>query len=142
MNLYAFSGRLTKDAEKRFTQAGKAICNFTVAVDVGYGEHKSTNFIRCSLFGKRAEGGLVQYLVKGQQVAITGELKINEYDDRDGNKRTSVDVSVGSLDLVGGKSQGQQSNPGNQSDPFAGGDGFGAPDEDIPFAPLKSSHAF
>ncbi|MFC1536564.1 single-stranded DNA-binding protein [Pseudomonadota bacterium] len=151
MNIYSFTGRLGRDCETRFTQAGMAICSFTVAVDYGYGENKGTNWIRCSLFGKRAEGGLPKYLVKGTQVAISGELKVREYDDKDGNKRTSVDVSVDKLDLIGGRSEsqgggdfgGSQSSGGgydsapqkSNKDPFADSPGFGdvPVDDDIPF---------
>jgi len=127
-----------------------AICSFTVAVDYGFGENKGTNWIRCSLFGKRAEGGLPKYLVKGTQVAVSGELKVREYDDKDGNKRTSVDVSVDKLDLIGGRGEAQggggyqQGNNQQQSggaaaqkssDPFADSPNFGdvPVDDDIPF---------
>ncbi|MDT8376837.1 MAG: single-stranded DNA-binding protein [Mariprofundaceae bacterium] len=153
MNIYSFTGRLGRDCETRFTQAGMAICSFTVAVDYGFGENKGTNWIRCSLFGKRAEGGLPKYLVKGTQVAISGELKVREYDDKDGNKRTSVDVSVDKLDLIGGRGEaqsggggdfggshssgGSRSSGGSQksSDPFADSPDFGdvPVDDDIPF---------
>ncbi|MCF7821497.1 MAG: single-stranded DNA-binding protein [Mariprofundaceae bacterium] len=143
MNIYSFTGRLGRDCETRFTQAGMAICSFTVAVDYGFGENKGTNWIRCSLFGKRAEGGLPKYLVKGTQVAISGELKVREYDDKDGNKRTSVDVSVDKLDLIGGRSEAQSgggnqgggSGPQKSSDPFADSPDFGdvPVDDDIPF---------
>ena len=115
MNIYSFTGRLGRDCEQRFTQGGMAICSFTVAVDYGFGDNKGTNWVRCSLFGKRAEGGLPQYLKKGAQVAISGELRVREYDDKDGNKRTSVEVSVDKLDLIGGREGGgggQQSQQG------------------------------
>jgi len=105
MNIYNFTGRLARDSETRFTPGGMAICSFTVAVDYGFGESKGTNWLRCSLFGKRAEGSLPQYLVKGTQVAISGELRIREYDDKDGIKRTSVEVSADKLDLVGGRNE-------------------------------------
>ena len=161
MNVYSFTGRLARDSETRFTQGGMAICSFTVAVDFGYGENKGTNWLRCSIFGKRAEGGLPKYLVKGTQVAISGELRVREYDDKDGNKRTSVDVSVDKIDLIGGRSDGgqggggyqqqgggqqaggfpthggQQNNPAQQakSDPFADSPNFNdvPVDDDIPF---------
>jgi len=110
MNIYIFTGRLGRDSETRFTQGGMAICSFTVAVDYGFGDNKGTNWIRCSLFGKRAEGQLPKYLVKGTQVAISGELRVREYDDKDGNRRTSVEVSVGSLDLIGSKQDSGASN--------------------------------
>ena len=114
MNIYNFTGRLGRDSETRFTQGGMAICSFTVAVDYGFGDNKGTNWIRCSLFGKRAEGKLPQYLVKGTQVAISGELRVREYDDKDGNRRTSVEVSVDKLDLIGSKQDSGASN-GNQA---------------------------
>jgi len=134
MNIYNFTGRLAKDCEQRTTQGGMAICSFTVAVDYGYGDNKGTNWIRASLFGKRAEGGLPQYLTKGTQVAISGELRVREYDDKEGNKRTSVEVSVDKLDLVGGKSDGGQKQ--SQPDPFANKPAdFGSQpvDDNIPF---------
>jgi len=114
MNIYSFTGRLARDSETRFTPGGMAICSFSVAVDYGFGENKGTNWLRCSLFGKRAEGQLPKYLVKGTQVAISGELRIREYDDKDGNKRTSVEVSVDKLDLIGGRNEQQQGGGGYQ----------------------------
>ncbi len=141
MNVYSFTGRLGRDSEQRFTQSGMAICSFTVAVDYGYGDNKGTNWVRCSLFGKRAEGGLPQYLKKGTQVAISGELRVREYDDKEGVRRTSVEVSVNTLDLIGGRpdggyqSGGQQTQPAQNNDPFADQPDFNsAPvDDDIPF---------
>ena len=137
MNIYNFTGRLARDCEQRFTQGGMAICSFSVAVDYGFGDNKGTNWIRASLFGKRAEGGLPQYLKQGTQVAISGELRVREYDDKEGNKRTSVEVSVDKLDLIGGRDGGgQPAKQDNQQaqDPFAGQPAMAQPvDSDIPF---------
>lgn len=150
MNVYSFTGRLARDCETRFTQGGMAICSFTVAVDYGFGDNKGTNWIRCSIFGKRAESRLPQYLVKGTQVAISGELKVRDYNDNEGNKRTSVEVNVGELDLLGGKgesesprqshsenlpSHGGSDNARRSNDPFASAPDFGdvPVDDDIPF---------
>jgi single-strand DNA-binding protein len=126
-----------------------SICNFTVAVDFGYGDNKGTNWIRCALFGKRAEGKLPQYLVKGTQVAISGELRINEYTDNDGNKRTSVEVNVSTLDLIGGRNESSEPSSRHQQngsfpsqggtdkpvDPFASAPDFGEefPEDSLPF---------
>ncbi|MDQ7004580.1 MAG: single-stranded DNA-binding protein [Ghiorsea sp.] len=149
MNVYNFTGRLPRDCEQRFTQSGMAICSFSVAVDYGFGDKKGTNWIRCSLFGKRAEGGLPQYLKKGTQVAISGELRIGEYQDKDGNTRTSIDVNIDKLDLIGGRNDGggqqsggyqqaggqQHSQPTKQHDPFADQPDFNSTpvDDNIPF---------
>jgi len=140
MNIYSFIGRLGRDAEVRATSTGSSICSFSVAVDYGFGEHKGTNWIRCSLFGKRAEGQLPKYLTKGAQVAISGELKVREYDDRDGARRTSVEVSVDKLDLVGGRSGEDESKPRREAPAAPYGGGFPeepsskeASDDHIPF---------
>lgn len=147
MNILTMTGRLVRDCETRFTKGGMAICTFTVAVDYGYGENKGVNFIRCSLFGKRAEGKLPEYLLKGNQVAVSGELKVREYEDKDSVKRTSVECNVATLDLIGGKSEssapkqasGFPTHGGNQparnSDPFANSPDFhDAPIDDyLPF---------
>jgi len=149
MNVYTFSARLARDCELRTTQGGMSICNFTVAVDFGYGDNKGTNWIRCALWGKRAEGKLPQYLVKGTQVAISGELRINEYTDNDGNKRTSVGVNVSTLDLIGGRNESSEQSSRHQQndsfpsqggtdkpvDPFASAPDFGEefPEDSLPF---------
>lgn len=135
MNIYTFTGRLGRDAEVRYTQSGTAVCQFTVAVDYGYGESKGTNWIRCQLWGKRAEGGLPQYLVKGAQVAVSGELQVREYTNRSGEQKTSVEVNVREIDLIGGKreAQAEQSpqQPSHADDPFASAPGDDG--DDLPF---------
>ena len=139
MNVFSFTGHLGRDCEVRHTQGGMAIANFSVAVSYGYGDNQGTNWIKCSLFGKRAEGKLPEFLKTGQKVAISGELKVSEWDDKDGNKRTSVECNVNSLDLIGQKSEGGQSQSGGaqqkSSDPFADEPDMGdvPVDDDIPF---------
>jgi len=115
MNIYTFSGRLGKDCEIRFTQGGMGICSFSVAVDYGFGDNKGTNWIRCSVFGKRAEGKLPEYLLKGTQVGISGELRVRDFTDNDGNKRTSVECNVNTLDLLGSKNDDTNRRGSNNS---------------------------
>ena len=55
MNKYIFNGNLGRDAEVRTTQSGKVVCRFSVAVQEGYGDNQRTKWVKCSLFGKRAE---------------------------------------------------------------------------------------
>lgn len=100
MNVFTFSGNLGKDAEVRHLQSGTAVCSFSVAVRSGYGDNEKTTWVRCALFGKRAEGGLVQYLKKGVQVVVSGELSLNEYQTGSGESRSSIDVRVSEIDLM------------------------------------------
>jgi len=107
MNLGIFTGNLGRDCEIRVTQTGKTCCTFSIAVKCGYGDNAKTMWIRCTDWTKRAEGGLPAYLVKGQQVCVSGELSINEYESQ-GEKRTSLEMNVRDIDLVGSKSAPQQ----------------------------------
>ncbi len=108
MNIFTCTARIGNDAEVRQLQSGTSICTFNGAVDAGYGDRKTTVWCRFSLFGKRAEGNLPQYLVKGQQVAISGELSLNVWTNNDGAEKTNVEVNVNTIDLVGGKKQPTQ----------------------------------
>jgi len=125
MNNWSFTGNIGKNAEVKTTQSGKQVCTFSVAVKSGYGDNQKTTWANCSLFGKRAEGPLPGYLVKGQQVAISGEAQLDEW-EKDGIKRSMLKVNVNSLDLVGEKKGEPQQAPQQASiqDDF---------DSDLPF---------
>ena len=127
MNIFTCTARLGRDAEVRVTKGGTAVCSFTGAVDSGYGDKKTTTWVQFALFGKRAEGNLPEHLVKGAQVAISGEISTDEYQDKDGNNRFSLRCIVGSLDLIGGK---QESKPAQQPAPQQFEEDF---EDDIPF---------
>ena len=106
MNKFIFTGNLGKDAEVKVTQSGMHVCSFSVAVKSGYGDKQKTTWANCALFGKRAEGQLPQYLKKGAQVAISGELTLDEREGKDGTTQKSIKVNVDDLDLIGGKPEG------------------------------------
>ena len=91
----------TRDAEVRFLPSGGAVLNINVVNNQGYGDKQKSMFIRVALFGKRAEGQLKDFLVKGQQVFISGELSINEYQAQDGTTKTSLELNATVIDLVG-----------------------------------------
>lgn len=101
MNKWNFTGNLGKDHEMRYSQNAVAVCSFPVAVTSGYGDKKKTTWVNCALIGKRAEGKLPFYLVKGQQVAITGEVTLDEWTAKDGTSGKTLNVTVDSLDLIG-----------------------------------------
>jgi single-strand DNA-binding protein len=130
MNKISFAGRLAADAETRFTPGGDAICNFRVASDVGYGDKKTTNWFACSIFGKRGEA-LAQYLTKGQQVTVFGQLTLREWQNKDGAKQISPDIRIDEIELQGGKQQQGEAAPRQQRAPQPTADAFG--DSYIPF---------
>lgn len=112
MNLFTFTGNLGKDAEVKFLSSGTPVCEFSVAVKSGYGDKEKTNWVRCAIFGKKAEGQLPSYLQKGTQVAISGELELQEWEGQNG-KGAALSVRVENLDLIGSKPQGQSQGAQN-----------------------------
>lgn len=118
MNIFTCTTRCFKDAEQRFTQNGDSIVTFKGAVDAGFGDKKTTTWIRFNLWGKRFEK-LAQYLLDKTQVAVSGELANREYTDKDGQKRYSLEVRVNEITLVGGKpnNSNAQQNQGNDYHP-------------------------
>jgi len=143
-NVFSFTGTIGRDAEVRYAASGMAVLNVTVANNVGFGDKQQTLWIRVTLFGKRAEGSLKDYLKKGQQVFVSGELTQNEYKANDGTMKTSLELTANIIDLVGKKGD---SSPAPQNYPSAsspsrpaaapqvpGQDNFDEPyDDDIPF---------
>ena len=141
-----FIGRLTRDGELQFSPEGKPRLNFTVAVDDGYGANKTTVWMRCTLFGNRAEA-LQQYLTRGKMVAVEGTLFPGEdgnprvFQRRNGEYGASYDVTVREIKLLcgGERKQAPQSQQptaaGNVFDLNNPPDSFDLPgeQEEIPF---------
>ncbi len=141
-----FSGVCTvgRDAEVRYAPSGMAVLNVTVANNIGFGDKQQTLWIRVVLFGKRAEGALQNYLKKGQQVFVSGELSQSEYKANDGTTKTSLELNANIIDLVGkrnesGAPQQNYQQPTSSSRPpvqqqNVSHDNFDEPyDDDIPF---------
>lgn len=113
MNIFTFTGNLGKDAEVKRLSSGSVVCEFSVAVKSGYGDKEKTNWVRCAIFGKKAEGQLPIYLLKGTQVAVSGELELQEWEGQNG-KGAALSVRVDNLDLISGKQQGQNTSTQKQ----------------------------
>jgi|SRR5690625_537151 len=148
MNVWTFTGNLGNDCDTRHTPNGDAVVNFSVAVRSGFGDRQTTNWARCSMFGRRGEA-VAPYLRKGQLVAISGELTAREWQTQEGQTRTSLDVRVSELTLLGrnegpayggsgsGGGGSQQGKPSTSDQGFGGQTnqpgGFDELDDDIPF---------
>jgi single-strand DNA-binding protein len=102
-NVMTFTGTVGRDAEVRYLPSGQAVLNVSVANNVGFGDRQQTLWFRVILWGKRAEGNLKDYLKKGQQVFVSGELTQSEYTGNDGVKKTTLELNANILDLVGKK---------------------------------------
>lgn len=100
MNNIILIGRLTKDPDLRYTQAGKAVCSFTLAVDRPYsGDKKEADFINIVVWNKVGEN-CAQYLSKGRKVAVQGRLQIRNYEDDKGYKKYITEVVANSVEFL------------------------------------------
>jgi single-strand DNA-binding protein len=96
-----FTGRLGKDAELRLTSSGTSVLGFTVASDAGWGDKAHTNWIDCSVWGKRADS-LAPYLIKGLSVTIVGDADLREWEGKDGKTGKTLSCNVDSVEMHGG----------------------------------------
>jgi single-strand DNA-binding protein len=134
INSCCFSGRLTRDAELKFTQGGQAVCKFGLACGEEYKDKKHTSYLDCVIFGKRAEV-LQKHLTKGTALTVVTRCKIDSY-EKDGQKKYRTEFIVNELAFGGGGNGGggggaqRQQSSGYDDSPEAFGD-----DEDssIPF---------
>jgi len=142
MNLLTAITRITQDPELRYLQDGSPVLQLNVALNSGYGKSQTTTFLRCSLFGKRAET-LHPMLVKGQQIGISGEFRMAKFTAKDGTEKQNAEVRLNELTLIGGKnSQGEASTPPSQNNaatasqnaPDRGYDSMAGLEDDVPFA--------
>ncbi len=138
-NVFSFTGTVGKDAEVRYAPSGMAVLNVTVANNIGFGDKQQTLWVRVVLFGKRAEGQLQNYLKKGQQVFVSGELSQSEYTGNDGTTRTSLELTANVIDLIGKRNESSQGGvtireQQRSSSQPSNVDTYDAPyDDDIPF---------
>jgi single-strand DNA-binding protein len=120
MNIVALTGRLTADTNLRYTQSGKAVCTFDIAVDDGFGDNKQTYFHRIVVWGKAAET-CADNLSKGSKVNVKGKLTSRSYESN-GQKKYITEVVADTycgVEFLGSKKQGGgQSNEVDMTEPI------------------------
>lgn len=104
-NSFTALGRLVADPELKDVGESQVL-EFRFASDTGFGDNKTTNWLRCSYWGRGAAGAS-QHLSKGSQIVIYGELKLREY-EKDGVKRISPEVRVSNFDFAGSKPEASE----------------------------------
>ena len=131
MNNAVFIGNLGRDAKTGTAGANNTpYLSFPIGIEVGYGEKKHTLWVGCTLFGKRAESKLVNWLGKGAKVAVQGEVDLDMYTKGDGSQGATISLKINEISLLDGKEiAGAQQAPASQPAPAD----TGFPDDDIPF---------
>src|SRR5262245_58061100 len=151
LNKAILIGNLGRDPEIRYTQAGEPIANFSLATSEKWTgkdgqKQERTDWHRVEVFGKQAQV-VRDYLTKGRSVYVEGQIRYEDWTDKDGNKRNSTRIRVnqcnGTIVLLGGRGEGGRGDAGPRGGgpemdesgpgPGPGGDDFKVSDDDVPF---------
>lgn len=143
LNNVTLIGRLTRDPELRYTPAGVAVCQFTLAVDRPFksqGGEKEADFIPVVVWRQLGET-CANYLRKGRLAAVVGRIQVRNYENNEGRRVYVTEVIAEEVRFLdsgnnsgqSGQSQGRQSSNNNQ-DPFSDdGKPIDISDDDLPF---------
>ena len=149
MNCVQLIGRLTREVELSYTQAGKAVAKFSLAVQRNYksanGEYEA-DFINCVIWGDRAER-LSNFTRKESRIGVTGQIATRNYENQQGQRVYVTEINVNGFDLLDSKpvdstgTQNQYNQPPKQQNAYTGGYGdynsVSGPveisDDDLPF---------
>ena len=144
-NVVVIVGRLTRDAELKYTNSGMAVCHFSIANNKRKKSGDSwvdyPSFFDIVLWGKSGEA-INQYLVKGKQVAIEGELEQDRW-EQEGKPRSKIGISARNVQLLGGGTERTENPAGGARSPAAPPPSQRtAPEERVPNAPEDIEREF
>ena len=130
-----------RDPETRYTGGGQAVANFSVATDESYKDRngekqKRTEWHKIVVWGKQAEIAH-QYLKKGSLVFIEGRIQSREWQDKEGQKRTSFEIVATNFRMLGGRGDGMAAGAG-----AGGGSSAARGGDDYPWEETDSGMAF
>lgn len=108
MNVCTFIGRVTRDAETSTIGAkNTALTKWGIANNTGFGQYEKTNFFNCQMWGKQGES-IKQYLTKGKQICVTGQLEDTTWTSDDGTKHLQWTLTVSQVSLLADSKSTQQ----------------------------------
>ena len=141
LNVVAIMGRLAADPQMRQTQSGKSVASFRVAVDRGRKDangQNQTDWLDVVAWDKTADF-VSRHFSKGSMIAVTGRLQSRNYQDKNGNNRTAIEIVAQNVSFCGEKKQEKSFQPANENAlNFAqGGNDDFAPVEDADDLPFN-----
>ena len=135
INCVVLMGRITHPLELKKTQSGKSVVQFSIAVDRKYqkqGEERITDFFNLVAWGSTAEF-ITKWFDKGDMIAVTGEIRSRNYEDKNGNKHTAVEILVDTVSFCGSKTENTQKNNASQAILTPSNIGVDEDDDELPF---------
>lgn len=122
LNVIAMQGRLARDPEMRQTTTGKSVASFTLACDRGRKDangNSQTDWIPCTAWEKTAEF-ICKYFQKGSMIAVDGRLQSRQYQDKNGQNRTAIEVVVQNANFCGKSDSAAHPAARTQGEPNVG----------------------
>ncbi len=140
VNKVFLMGNLTRDVELRSLPSGMSVGSFGIAVNERYKDRNEqwqerANFVDCEIFGRRAEV-MQQYLGKGRAVFIEGKLRLDQWQDQQGNNRSKLKVVVDDFQFVDSRGDGGGGGSRAASASGSGGGAGSAPDPSPGYEPV------
>ena len=134
LNKVILAGRLTADPELKTTPNGISVCSFSVAVDRRYSkDKKQTDFINVVAWRSTAEF-ITKYFSKGNSICVCGSIQTRNYTDKNGNKRTAVEVVAEEATFCEGKKNTAEGAEMPEAEHYTQPDAYAeADDSDLPF---------
>ena len=133
LNKAIIAGRLTADPELKTTPSGLSVTSFTVAVDRKFGKEKQTDFINCVAWRQTADF-ITKYFSKGNSICVCGSIQTRNYTDKNGNKRTAVEVVAEEATFCEGKKNTAEGAEMPEAEHYTQPEAYAeADDSDLPF---------
>lgn len=143
INNVTLIGRLTKDAELRYTPSNVAVATFTLAVNRTFKNEngdREADFINCVMWRQQAEN-LANWAKKGALIGITGRIQTRNYDNQQGQRVYVTEVVAEQFQLLESRNKQQEQAPAQPSNNYTGNsnpfsrptDPFSVSDDDLPF---------
>ena len=109
INKAILMGRLTRDPELRHTGSGTPVCSFSIAIDNGYGDNRTTDFINCVAWNKTAEF-VEKYFTKGRMIIVVGRIQTRTWEGQDGKKNYATEVVASEVSFGESKRNADESS--------------------------------
>ena len=128
MNKSILIGNITKDLELRVTQSNKKVVEFSIAINEGYGDKQTVEYVNIVAWEKLAEN-ITKYCCKGSKIMVEGRIKTDSY-DKNGQKVYKTYVLAGNIEFLSKKTENTSNMGGDRAD---SGKSLDIQPEDLPF---------
>lgn len=116
MNVGTFSGYVARDAEFKMLESGSKVLNFSLGVNIGFGDNKETLWVSVALWGDRGEK-LSQYIQKGTSLTVSGDVTVRAYSAKDGSPKAELICNAQRLTLQGSARSSEVKTPPEKKAP-------------------------